>query len=215
MNKLMKQLSKLVVKESKKLIQKQLVNTLKKKTNINADVIDDVVSKLDDKQSSGVSVIQHAINNIDSISEKNRINAINMVDNLEVKEMKESMSNVDKLKEVKRKDDMKVVKTVVSDMNAGLKSNIRPLITLLGFIVVILDSLGLRFFVLQSLFGTDIPVAVMNNSGTMMKTFYYIWGLYATTYAAGRSIEKTKGHSLVSNILNDTAGSLIQGLLKK
>ena len=81
---------------------------------------------------------------------------------------------------------------ILSEINSDSKflKNARPSIIYFGLLVVLLELLGLRFFLLNLFMSGELYKGAVNSSNSILQFFLVTWGSVATAYVVGRSQEK-------------------------
>lgn len=81
---------------------------------------------------------------------------------------------------------------MIAEMNSDSKflKNARPSIIYFGLLVVFLELLGLRFYILSNILEGELYQEAVNSSGSILQFFLVTWGSVGTAYAVGRSKEK-------------------------
>lgn len=80
---------------------------------------------------------------------------------------------------------------ILAEINSDSKflKNARPSIIYFGLIVVFLELLGLRFFLLNLFMSGDGYIKALSSSESILQ-FLVTWGSVSTAYVVGRSQEK-------------------------
>ncbi len=81
---------------------------------------------------------------------------------------------------------------ILADINSDSKflKNARPSIIYFGLVVVFLELLGLRFYLLNLFMLGDEYIKALASSESILQFFLVTWGSVSTAYVVGRSQEK-------------------------
>jgi len=81
---------------------------------------------------------------------------------------------------------------ILAEVNSDSKflKNARPSIIYFGLLVVLLELLGLRFFLLNLFMTGDLYKNALASSESILQFFLVTWGSVSTAYVVGRSQEK-------------------------
>jgi|NorSeaMetagenome_1021524.scaffolds.fasta_scaffold18566_4 hypothetical protein len=81
---------------------------------------------------------------------------------------------------------------ILAEINSDSKflKNARPSVIYFGLIIVLLELLGLRFYLLNLFMTGELYKKSLESSESILQFFLITWGSVATAYAVGRSQEK-------------------------
>tara|TARA_R110001632_G_scaffold146042_1_gene262927 strand:+ start:341 stop:706 length:366 start_codon:yes stop_codon:yes gene_type:complete len=81
---------------------------------------------------------------------------------------------------------------ILAEVNSDSKflRNARPSIIYFGLLVVLLELLGLRFFLLNLFMSEELYKNALASSESILQFFLITWGSITTAYVVGRSQEK-------------------------
>ena len=81
---------------------------------------------------------------------------------------------------------------ILAEVNSDSKflKNARPTVIYFGLLVVLLELLGLRFFLLNLFMTGELYKNALASSENILQFFLVTWGSVATAYVVGRSQEK-------------------------
>ena len=81
---------------------------------------------------------------------------------------------------------------ILAEINSDSKflKNARPSIIYFGLVVVFLELLGLRFYLLNLFMLGDEYIKALASSESILQFFLVTWGSVSTAYVVGRSQEK-------------------------
>lgn len=82
-----------------------------------------------------------------------------------------------------------IIKSEIASDSKFLK-NARPMVIYFGLFAILLELLGLRFFILHNFLTGELYKEALDSSEKILEFFLVTWGSVATAYVVGRSNEK-------------------------